>query len=423
MKKLFIFLFIIICIKSNAQFTLDLTYLSPRTGNAIVLKEITTDNGIPKAVFISNGIESQENNFDQLKKMKFEVRNIKDFWQNQALTNGVYQSLLTYGTQYDLRKDLENDALEYLKELGQRKLFFNDSYLENYLYTTVYKLYPGSINDGRPGIVNVKIMVDNNPNSFIFPNGTMVITTGLLSTINSEEELIAVMAHEISHFVLDHSIFNINKSIQRQKNAEFWSAFATGLAAAADIYASTKNEYYVPGRLTYTTAILSYKIASSFSQRLGLKYSREQEYAADHCAVQLMKFLKIDSTALSSALLKIGVYCIKTGDFIAISGEGSHPSIQNRISTMGKPNQFNSPTYDKLISLVISNNAINEFNENHFDQCNSLIDRNIKAGVPCEDDLILKAMTNLCLYDNVEKNNENLELIKKAKNLNVLPLS
>jgi hypothetical protein len=134
-----------------------------------------------------------------------------------------------------------------------------------------------------------------------------------------------------------------------------------------------------------------------------------------------MKFLKIDSTALSSALLKIGAYCIKTGDFISISGEGSHPSIQNRISTMGKPNQFNSPTYDKLISFVISNNAIIEFNENHFDQCNSLIDRNIKAGVPCEDDLILKAMTNLCLYDNVEKNNENIELIKKAKNLNVLP--
>jgi Zn-dependent protease with chaperone function len=420
-KNLFILLLIIICIKSNAQFTLDLKRSNSSGENEIMLREITSDNGIPKAVFLVNGKERQECNPDQLKKMKFEIRNLKDFWQNQAVFGGVYESLLSYGTQYDLRKELENDALGYLKELGQNKLFFNDSYLENYLYSIVYKIYPGSINDGRPGILNVKIMVDNNPNSFIFPNGTMVITTGLLSTINSEEELIAVMAHEISHFVLDHSIFNINKTIQRQKNAEFWAAFATGLAAAADIYTSSKNEYYVPGRLTYNIAILSNQIASSFSQRLGLKYSREQEYAADQCGVQLIKFLKIDSTALSSALSKIGVYCIKTGNFIAISGEGTHPSIQNRIRTMGKPNQFNSPSYDKMISFVISNNAIIEFNESHFNICNILIDRNIKAGVPCEDDLVLKAMTNLCLYDNIEKNNENLELIKRAKNLNVLP--
>lgn len=422
MKKIiFTILFTILSIIANAQFTLDLKCSNPIGANEIVLREISTSNGNPKAVFIVNGTERQESNLDLLKKMKFEIRNQKDFWQNQAVFGGVYESLLTYGTQYDLRKELENDALEYLKELGQNKLFFNDSYLENYLYSLVYKIYPGTINDGRPGIVNVKIMVDNNPNSFIFPNGTMVITTGLLSTINSEEELIAIMAHEISHFILDHSIFNINKSIQRQKNAEFWAAFATGLAAVADIYASSKNEYYLPGRLTYNTAIISNQIASSFSQRLGLKYSREQEYAADQSAVQLIKFLKIDSTALSSALLKIGVYCIKTGNFIAISGEGTHPSIQNRINAMGKPNQFNSPSYDKLISFVISNNAIIEFNENHFDICNSLIDRNIKSGVPCEEDLILKAMTNLCLYDNSEKNTESLELIKKAKNLSVHP--
>lgn len=408
----------------NAQFTLNLKGVESKTGKEIILKEIGKSSASEDAfwyVFIESAGETKKYGFNELKKYNFSVSNIKEFWQNQAVTNEVYESLTKFGPQYDLRREWEGEALQYLNELEQRNLFFNDSYLENYLYTIVYKLYPGSINDGRPGIVNVKIMIDNTPNAFIFTNGTTIITTGLLSTINSEEELIGIMAHEIAHFVLDHSTININKAIQRQKNAEFWAAFATTLAAAAEVYASSQNEYYVPGALTYNTAILSYSIANAFTERLGLKYSREQELAADKCAVELMKFLNVEPTALASALIKIKNYCILSGNYFALSGEGTHPGIQDRINKIGNTKEFSSKTYDKLISFVISTNAIIEFNNKHFDACNNLIERNINAGVPTEDDYILKAMTNLCLYNNTEKNTENITLINKAKNLNIAP--
>lgn len=411
---------IIICFETNAQFTLNLKGIDPKSGKEILLKEIALKYDYWQVnIEIDGAIKIT--GFNELKKYIFTVSNLQEFWQNQAVTNEVYENLTKYGTQYSLRREWEGEALQYLNELEQRNLFFDDSYLENYLYTIVYKLYPGSINDGRPGIVNVKIMIDNAPNAFIFTNGTMIITTGLLTTINSEEELIGTMAHEISHFVLDHSTININKAIQRQKNAEFWAAFATTLAAAAEIYTSTQNEYYVPGALTYNTAILSFSIANAFTERLGLKYTREQELAADKCAVELMKFLKVDPTALSSALEKIKDYCILSGNYFALSGEGTHPSIQDRINAIGKPNQFNSVSYDKLISFVITTNAIIEFNNKHFIACRSLIDRNINAGIPTEDDYILGAMTNLCLFDNLEKNNENIAFINKAKNLNIVP--
>jgi beta-barrel assembly-enhancing protease len=421
MKKLLnLIVLMIICVGAKSQFTLNLKGTETKTGKQILLKEISAQNDLWYAFIESDGAKKSIG-FNELKRYTFNVSNIKEFWQNQALQNEVYESLTKYGMQYNLRREWEDEALKYLNELEQNNLFFNDSYLENYLYTVVYKLYPGSLNDGRPGIVNVKIMLDNSPNAFIFTNGTMILTTGLLSTINSEEELGAAMAHEIAHFVLDHSTININKAIQRQKNAEFWAAFATTLAAVSEVYVASQNEYYVPGALTYNTAILSFSIANAFTERLGLKYSREQELAADKCAVELLKFNGIDHTALSSVLQKIKDYCIISGNYFALSGSGTHPNISSRIASIGLPSQFNSLTYDRLISFVISTNAINEYNNKHFEACINLINRNIKAGVPTEDDYLLLAMTNLCLYDNEEKNKENLDLINKAKNLNVVP--
>jgi predicted Zn-dependent protease len=177
----------------------------------------------------------------------------------------------------------------------------------------------------------------------------------------------------------------------------------------------------VPGALTYSTAVLSYTIASQANERMGLKFSRDQETEADICAIELMKYIKVDSTALSSALKKIKNFCILKGDYLALSGEGTHPNIDDRIARIGTPKIFSSTSYDKMISFVNSQNAIYEFNSNHFKACQNLVDRNIAAGVPTEEDYILMAMTNLCLYDTPEKNTQALELINKAKSLNVTP--
>ena len=252
-------------------------------------------------------------------------------------------------------------------------------------------------------------------------NGTMFVTTGLLSTINSESELIAILAHEISHFVLDHNIVNINKAIQRQKRAEFWAALATTVAAIADGYIAANNEYYTPGALIMSTAILSYSIAESINERLGLKFSREQETDADKYAVELMKYIKTDPLALSSALEKIKKYCINTGNYLALSGEGTHPALDDRISKIGAPIKFEDKNYDVYVSLVNSSNAILEFNKHHFSDCYNLVSRNVNAKVGTEDDYLLMALVNINTYDTEEKNLESLEYIVKAKSLKVCP--
>jgi beta-barrel assembly-enhancing protease len=399
-------------IKAQVPISIKVDY----KGKTAEIIDIHKDLYSPYLLLLIDGKEEKIKGFNDI---NLSVKSLKDFWVNQAYKGKVYENILKNSYQYDLRKDLEIDALNYLNKLSENQLLVEDQYLENYLYSLICKIFPEQLNDGRPGILNIVIMKDSDPNAFICQNGSMVITTGFLSVINSEEELVAAMAHEISHFVLDHTVININKEIKRQKSAEFWSALLTGVAAASEVYAASKNEYYVPGAVTYATAVLAYSISNGINKRLGLEFSREQELEADLCAIEMLNFNQKDPTALSSVLNKIKNHSLINGDYYSLSGEGTHPNISERIRIIGTPKIFKTEDYDKIFSRIISQNAVIEFNQKHFIACQSLVNRNISSCVPMEDDYILKAITNLYMFNTDDKNNEALELINKAKQLNM----
>lgn len=396
---------------------------SVREGDIVQFIKFTRDDiGQTYAELICEDGKKELILIDRLNRIDFETDNLKDFWKSQALVNDVYSNILTNGFQYKLRKELEEETLEYINYFKSNNLIFNDSYLESYLYAIAYKIYPRTIKDGRPGILNVKVIKSEAPNAFIYSNGTMYISTGLLSTIDSEDELIAVMAHEISHFVLDHHVQNINAATKRAKRAAFWAGVATGVAAIADAYIASNNQYYDAGTITMGTAVLAFGVATAINERLGVNYSKEQEMKADKCASELLKYIGVDTTALSSALLKIKEFSILNGNYLAISGKGTHPAIDDRVKAMGKPSEkFENPDYDKLISFVNSFNAKIQINNHNLQACSDLVNRNIKAGVATEDDYILLAMVTTFMYDNKMKNNEALSYIEKAKSLNVVP--
>jgi len=390
-------------------------------GVNVKLKMIYRDEGgYDKAhILVDDKIELVQ--FKQLEKIDFKPSGNQEFWQQQCLKRGVYENILVNGFQYKVRKEMEDEALNYLYHLSSNNLLIKDAYLESYLYSLVYKLLPEKTNDGRPGIVNVHIVKDLAPNAFVFSNGSLFVNTGLLSTVHSEAELLAVLAHEIAHFVLDHAILNINKATQRQKRAEFWSAVATGAAAAVDIYAASKSQVYTPGILTMGTAILSFSIAESINERFGIKYSQEQEMEADRVAVDLLNFTQANPKALSTALSRIKTYCVLAGDYYALSGQGTHPSIDSRINAMGKPTTINDSTYDRKISFINTFNAGLEMSRQHFTASRELVQRNIKANVGTEDDYVLASMSNLYLHDSPEKNKEALDYLTKAKQLSANP--
>lgn len=404
----------------NAGDTLMLTQLQVSTSSA-------ASGYVVHFVMLNTQNQKFRIDANEIKKFEFlEINDIKSFWLRASILKGTFEKTLSKGVQYDLRNSLNEDNLTYISSLEKNDRFFIDPYLEDYLYTLVSKIHNGVIIGHRPGNIVIKMLKDTDPDAFILSNGTIFITTGLLSTIRSEEELMGILAHEIAHFVLDHQIININKETERRKRAEFWAGLAIVASAGADIFLSTKYENHIPGLLTYSTAAISAIISSEVVERLGLKYSREQEFEADNTAVEILNFVGIDSLGLSVAFERFKKHNIFKGNYLALSEKGTHPSLDSRINNIGKVKDlstYSNPDFLKKVSRINSYNAWVElwYLARHKNAI-ELADINILNEVATESDYVVKAVALRRLYNNKISNEEALTLIQKAKSLNVLPL-
>lgn len=457
-KLMFLLMLIIISLSINAQIyeddyvkkditskdntSKDNTFIDPIDNliqiqiSGIVSKDIPSVAKAGEPIILLGIYEEKKNSFSLVANVKgvnktFQTKyidridlkytNPREFWVYKMLNFNL--DYFTNEMQYDIRKEVADESLEYQRKVYEYNWAFEDDYLESYLHQLLYKLYPKKIDSRRYEQLKAIIIRDHNPNAYIFANGALYITTGMLSSINSEEELIAILAHEVAHYVLDHSIYNINQKAKREKRAEFWSGLATAIAATADVYLTTQNEYHVPGALTLGTAVAASSIASSVTERLGVQYSREQEFLADECAVEILNLLGYEPASLGVALSKVKNHCIINGNYTALFASGSHPSLNDRIDKIKDGNlpilTSKDQNYDKRMSLVNTFNAQAQYQINNFENCIKLVERNIKVDVATENDYLLLAKSKLRLFDTDKDNNEALNALIKAATINV----
>lgn len=346
----------------------------------------------------------------------FKYDNIQQMWDANIIMNVLY-NLKKKGFQYDLRAEMENDALEYVQKVKNYNLELDDPYLKTYIYSIVAKIAPTQLIDGRPGSINLIIQENPSINAGCYPNGTIVLNTGLLAVLHSEDELAAILAHEIAHFVLDHSVQNVNAAISRQKSAEFWGALATGLTAVAEGYAAAKNDYYVPGAATLGMAVLSTSIASEVVDRLGMNYNHEQENEADKLAVQALKILGYNENALATALSRLEREYIAERNNAMYLNSYTHPALVDRINNAGTPSGEKNKKFEQIISFAVSSVAMMKYSDCRFRQCMPYVTQNIENNVATADDYLLKANCLLSTKNDPVNNQEVMALINKAKML------
>ncbi|MBK6979470.1 MAG: M48 family metalloprotease [Cytophagaceae bacterium] len=139
-------------------------------------------------------------------------------------------------------------------------------------------------------------------NAFALPGGQVFITLGLLSKLKSEDQLAAVLGHEIGHVVYRHSSEQMAKT-------EFYQGLAgAATAAAGDMSAS--------------------QIANYVAQVKLMKFGRDDELESDEFGVRFMIKSGYDPNAM-----------IEVMEILAAAGGGAerdefmstHPSPANRI--------------------------------------------------------------------------------------------
>ena len=152
----------------------------------------------------------------------------------------------------------------------------------------------------RPELV-FRFMGGQYPNAFALPGGYIVISDELV-TLADDDELAAVLAHEIGHWQLRHGLQGVLRS------------------SAALLVVST-----VTGDLSTLTTFAS-TIPFALLQR---GYSREFEEQADTYALGLLRKAGIDAVHFASILRKLQDTRPKQGqDFSYLS---THPSTEDRI--------------------------------------------------------------------------------------------
>jgi predicted Zn-dependent protease len=105
---------------------------------------------------------------------------------------------------YEDEKLLWHKAAEEQQVFDDSGLIYRDRKLDEYINSIVRKLQPQPAFSDLP--IRVKILKNPYLNAFAYPNGVIYLHTGLLSRMDSEAQLVAVLAHELTHCTHRHAL-------------------------------------------------------------------------------------------------------------------------------------------------------------------------------------------------------------------------
>ncbi len=176
----------------------------------------------------------------------------------------------------------------------------------------------------------VVILDTDEINAMATPGGHIFVSRGLIDCTDSEDALAAVLAHEISHIQLGHSVSAIKASRVRAATSDIGKAIVVTSIAAAN----TRSGYALSDRemKKVMEAVDSVSNASNevVKTLVNTGFSKSQEFEADANALVLMNNAGYDPYAMLDMLEQIE-------DSSSNSGWGAtHPSPKDRIKKVEK---------------------------------------------------------------------------------------
>lgn len=146
-----------------------------------------------------------------------------------ALSNEFSSKLIT-------EVAVPDDLKKYTENLSQGQVQFGDMKLTlcknlkvqayvNYVGNSVIPEWQKNIPDEAPEKLQFRFYVVENPiyNAFALPNGMIFVNTGLLSVLDNEAQLAAVLGHEVAHVTHEHA----KERYRNQQNMEQVMSFTS----------------------------------------------------------------------------------------------------------------------------------------------------------------------------------------------------
>lgn len=158
------------------------------------------------------------------------------------------------------------------EQVLQQYSLYNDPELQNYVQYVGAKVAAKS---HRPELSYRFTVLDSKEvNAFALPGGFVFVTRGLLSYLNTEAQLAAVLGHEIGHVTARHAV--------RQHSASQLTSIGTAIGAA-----------FIPG-----LGQAGYQLAGVLGTALIRGYGREHELEADRLGAEYLARTGYDPDAM-----------------------------------------------------------------------------------------------------------------------------
>jgi predicted Zn-dependent protease len=239
------------------------------------------------------------------------VESIKDVMkpeQEYYLGRSVATNILAkhdykYRDAADLKAGRLVGLTQYVNEVG------------TYLATTSMELPPES-GDRPPPIAGWHFVVleSDTVNAFAAPGGFIFVTTAALRLAENEDQLAAILAHEISHVRRGHALGSIKKS----RYADI----------GVDVFEQTAS--LSPEQIGQLTKLMDGAIDDLIHAYFEKGYSRETEFEADAVGLRIMANAGYDPHAFVDFLKQLEAHQdTGKGGFYA-----THPSADSRIAKL-----------------------------------------------------------------------------------------
>ncbi len=308
--------------------------------------------------------------------------------------------------EYGDRQKLSEITNDYQRAIGEASGFWTNLQVQDYLQRQLLTVQPNSMMLGRPGALRLRVLSTTTPNALALSDGTIILSTGFLTALETRVQLQALLAHEVAHVVLDHALatYQSNKQNNRARNilgsviGGVTSVVAPGLGGRQPLE-STIYDLSADLAIQY--------LDREFIAAAGLKYDRDQERAANRLAQKWLLAHDRSPTALYTALRTLRRAEVRSSSSHGTSFSQSHPGTnaerRQTLTAVIKENGWNpgvldislpppDSTYDTRIAAVFEHEAEMDLAARRFHSARAMLDRALRTPWTTSQTFLFKAI-------------------------------
>jgi len=216
-------------------------------------------------------------------------------------------------------------GIQSFEQIKQDSPISNDKNIQQYVNCIANKIIPHVKQNPNPSAWEVVVFEDDQANAFALPGYKIGVYTGLLKYAKNQDQLAAVMGHEVAHVIAEHG----NERVSNQM------ATQAGLSIAAVLLGTEQDD---------NTALIMAGLGLGAQYGVILPFSRSHESEADLIGLDLMAragFNPEESVTLWQNMAQSG---LSPPEFLS-----THPSSDTRIKKLRERIPQVQPAYQQAV--------------------------------------------------------------------------